>query len=259
MSYKPPKRPQFFYTTAPLPCPYLPGHTERKVVTEITGPDAEAMHDRLSRAGFRRSHNIAYAPVCPGCNACVPIRIPVGRFSIDRSLRKVLKANANLIGREAPPRATAEQYQLFQRYQNARHHDGDMATMSFYDYRAMVEDTPIETSVIEFRDERDRLAAACLTDRLGDGLSAVYSFFDPLLERRSPGTFMILWLIEQARALGLPHVYLGYWVQKSRKMAYKARFKPSEILIGGVWRDAVPEDNEASADLTPEDMPLSLR
>jgi leucyl-tRNA---protein transferase len=259
MSYKPPKRPQFFYTTAPLPCPYLSGRTERKVVTEITGPDAEAMHDRLSRAGFRRSHNIAYAPVCPGCNACVPIRIPVGRFAIDRSLRRVLKANANLIGRETPPRATAEQYQLFQRYQNARHHDGDMATMSFYDYRAMVEDTPIETSVIEFRDERERLVAACLTDRLGDGLSAVYSFFDPLLERRSPGTFMILWLIEQARAVGLPHVYLGYWVQKSRKMAYKARFKPSEILVGGVWRDAAPDIEEAGADLAPEEMPLSLR
>ncbi len=236
MSYKSPRRPQFFYTTAPLPCPYLMGKTERKVVTEITGPDAEAMHDRLSRAGFRRSHNIAYAPVCPGCNACVPIRIPVGLFSVDRGLRRVLKANAELTGRETPARATAEQYQLFQRYQNARHHDGDMATMSFYDYRAMVEDTPIETSVLEFRDQRDRLVAGCLTDRLGDGLSAVYSFFDPLLERRSPGTFMILWLIERARELGLPHVYLGYWVQQSRKMAYKARFRPSEILVGGVWR-----------------------
>lgn len=236
MSYKPPRRPQFFYTTAPLPCPYLPGRTERKVVTEITGPDAEPLHDRLSRAGFRRSHNIAYAPVCPGCNACVPIRIPVADFTPDRGLRRVLKANADMEGYDVPARATAEQYQLFQRYQQQRHGDGDMATMSFYDYLAMVEDTPIETSIVEFRDAGDRLVGACLTDRLGDGLSAVYSFFQPELEKRSLGTFTILWLIERARAMGLPHVYLGYWVRESRKMAYKARFHPSEILVAGVWR-----------------------
>lgn len=235
MSYKPPRRPQFFYTTAPLPCPYLPGRTERKVVTEITGPDAEPLHDRLSRAGFRRSHNIAYAPVCPGCNACVPIRIPVADFVADRSLRRVMKANADLVGADMPARATSEQYQLFQRYQAARHAEGDMATMSFYDYRAMVEDTPIETSMVEFRDAADQLVGACLTDRLGDGLSAVYSYFMPDMDRRSLGTFSILWLIERARVLGLPHVYLGYWVQESRKMAYKARFQPSEILVGGVW------------------------
>jgi arginine-tRNA-protein transferase len=236
MSYKPPRRPQFFYTTAPLPCPYLPGRTERKVVTEITGPDAEPLHDRLSRAGFRRSHNIAYAPVCPGCNACVPIRIPVANFVPDRSLRRVLRANLAVEGHDVPARATAEQYQLFQSYQLARHGDGDMATMSFYDYRAMVEDTPIETFMVEFRDPDDTLIGACLTDRLGDGLSAVYSYFLPGLEKRSLGSYTILWLIERARAMGLPHVYLGYWVQESRKMAYKARFQPSEILVNGSWR-----------------------
>lgn len=239
MSYKPPRRPQFFYTTAPMPCPYLPGRTERKVVTEISGPDAEPLHDRLSRAGFRRSHNIAYAPVCSGCNACVPIRIPVARFTPNRGLRKVLNANAGLIGHETPPRATAEQYQLFQRYQLARHGEGDMATMSFYDYRAMVEDTPIETSLVEFRDPDGKLVGACLTDRLGDGLSAVYSFFLPNMERRSLGTFTILWLIERAAQLELPHVYLGYWVRESQKMAYKTRFRPSEILVAGSWRDLV--------------------
>jgi arginine-tRNA-protein transferase len=236
MSYKPPRRPQFFYTTAPLPCPYLPGRTERKVVTEIAGPDAEPLHDRLSRAGFRRSHNIAYAPVCPGCNACVPIRIPIATFQPDRSLRKVLKANDGVIGHDVPARATAEQYQLFQQYQRARHGDGDMATMSFYDYRAMVEDTPIDTFLVEFRDADETLIGVCLTDRLGDGLSAVYSFYAPDLEKRSLGTFTILWLVERARMQGLPHVYLGYWVRESRKMAYKARFKPSEILVAGSWR-----------------------
>ncbi len=250
MSYKPPRRPQFFYTTAPLPCPYVAGRTERKVVTEITGPDAEVLHDRLSRAGFRRSHNIAYAPVCPACQACVPIRIPAETFRPERSLKRVARMNASVEGFEVPARATAEQFQLFQRYQQARHGEGDMATMSFYDYRAMVEDTPIETFVVEFRDVNDRLIGACLTDRLSDGLSAVYSFFVPELERRSLGTLAILWLIERARALGLPYVYLGYWVSDSPKMAYKARFRPVEVLVRGVWRmltDA--EANGAPTDL----------
>ncbi len=158
-------------------------------------------------------------------------------------------------GFDVPARATAEQFQLFQRYQQARHGDGDMATMSFYDYRAMVEDTPIETFIIEFRDPDDRLVGACLTDRLGDGLSAVYSFFAPGLERRSLGTFSILWLIERAKALGLPYVYLGYWVRESRKMAYKARFKPSEILVAGTWRmltDAETQSENEAAALVPE-------
>ena len=177
MTYKPPRRPQYFYTTAPLPCPYVQGRIERKVVTEITGPDSDALHDRLSRAGFRRSHNIAYAPVCPNCSACVPIRIDTRLFEPDKSLKRVARANEGTEGFEVPARATAEQFALFQRYQQARHGDGDMATMSFYDYRAMVEDTPIETMVVEFRDAEDRLVGACLADRLGDGLSAVYQLF----------------------------------------------------------------------------------
>lgn len=241
MSYQPPRRPQFFYTTAPLPCPYVTGRIERKVVTEIIGPDSDLLHDRLSRAGFRRSHNIAYAPVCPGCNACIPIRVPAADFLPDRTQRRVHRANAALEGFELPARASAEQFQLFQRYQQARHRDGDMASMSFYDYRAMVEDTPIETFMAEFRDSGDRLVGACLTDRLGDGLSAVYSFFAPDQEQRSLGTYTILWLIERARQAGLPYVYLGYWVPESRKMAYKARFRPSEILVGGAWRTLTGE------------------
>jgi leucyl-tRNA---protein transferase len=236
MTYKPPRRPQFFYTTAPLPCPYVAGRTERKVVTEITGPDADQLHDRLSRAGFRRSHNIAYAPVCAGCQACIPIRICAGLFQPDRTLRRIARINSELEGFEVPARATPEQFQLFQRYQQARHGDGDMATMSFYDYRAMVEDTPIDTFIVEFRDPDDRLVGACLTDRLSDGLSAVYSFYAAGSDRRSLGTFAILWLIERARQLQMPYVYLGYWVPESRKMAYKARFRPSEVLAKGIWR-----------------------
>ena len=242
MSYKSPRRPQFFYTTAPLPCPYVPGRTERKVVTEIGGPEGEILHDRLSRAGFRRSHNIAYAPVCPGCGACVPIRIPVARFTPDRTLRRLARVNRHIVGREMPARATAEQFHLFQRYQQARHAEGDMATMSFYDYRAMIEDTPIDTFLVEFRDPDSQLVGACLTDRLGDGLSAVYSFFTPELDRQSLGTWTVLWLVDQARASGQPFVYLGYWVPESRKMSYKARFRPSEILADGQWRDLTEAD-----------------
>ncbi|MCA3387717.1 MAG: arginyltransferase [Roseomonas sp.] len=235
MLHRPPRRPQFFYTTAPLPCPYLPGRTERKIVTELSGTEAEALHERLSRAGFRRSHNIAYAPVCPGCQACVPIRVVSEDFTPDRTQRRILRANADLIISEMPARATAEQFTLFQRYQKNRHADGDMAAMGYYDYRAMIEDTPISTGILEFRDAQDRLLGACLTDWLADGLSAVYSFFDTDEDKRSLGTFAVLWLIGRARSLGLPYVYLGYWVPESRKMAYKARFRPSEILMSGAW------------------------
>lgn len=235
MLHPPPRRPQFFYTTAPLPCPYLPGRTERKIVTELSGTEAEALHERLSRAGFRRSHNIAYAPVCPGCQACVPIRVVSEDFTPDRTQRRILRANADLSVSEMPARATAEQFTLFQHYQKNRHADGDMAAMGYYDYRAMIEDTPISTGIVEFRDAQDRLLGACLTDWLADGLSAVYSFFDTDEDKRSLGTFAVLWLIGRARSLGLPYVYLGYWVPESRKMAYKARFRPSEILISGAW------------------------
>jgi arginine-tRNA-protein transferase len=246
MFHRAARRPQFFYTTAPLPCPYLPGRTERKIVTELAGAEAEALHDRLSRAGFRRSHNIAYSPVCPGCRACIPIRIVAGAFQPDRTQRKVMRANADLTAYEMPARASAEQFALFQRYQAARHGDGDMAAMGFYDYRAMVEDTPITTGVVEFRDAEGRLLGACLTDWLSDGLSAVYSFFEPDEAKRSLGTYAILWLVSRARALSLPFVYLGYWVPESRKMSYKAGFKPSETLAGGIWR-VLPEHADPSA------------
>lgn len=251
MSFKPARRPHFFYTTSPLPCPYVAGRTERKVVTELTGVSAETLHDRLSRGGFRRSHNIAYAPVCPNCTACVPIRIRAQGFLPDRTQKRVERRNADLLVQEMPPRATAEQYALFQIYQQTRHGEGDMSTMSFYDYRAMVEDTPIETSMVEFRLPSGQLIGACLTDRLGDGVSAVYSFFDTGLRQRSLGTYAIIWLVRRAVELGVENVYLGYWVQESRKMAYKAKFNPTEILRGGQWRPLV-EATAAVADMISE-------
>ena len=236
MTYKPPRRPQFFYTTAPLPCPYLAGRTERKVVTEIAG---RTLIRCMTGSRARASGAATTLPTprsVPRCQSCLPIRIPVALFEPDRTLRRITRANALVEGFEVPARATPEQFHLFQRYQQARHGDGDMATMSFYDFRAMVEDTPIETFMIEFRDPDDQLVGACLTDRLHDGLSAVYSFFVPELTKRSLGTYTIIWLIERARMLGQQYVYLGYWVPESHKMAYKARFKPAEILVGGRWR-----------------------
>ncbi len=242
--HRPP--PQFFYTTSSLPCPYVHGRTERKIVTDLAGLNAEVLHDRLSRGGFRRSHNIAYAPVCPDCRSCIPIRIRIADFRPSRTLRRVALINTDLNTYEIPPQATGEQFMLFQRYQRVRHADGDMATMSFYDYRAMVEDTPIETWIAEFRAPSEQLVCACLIDRVGDGLSAVYSFFAPELTDRSLGTYAILWLAERARQLSLPYVYLGYWVPESSNMAYKARFRPAEILIDGRWIDAPTLHNPPS-------------
>ncbi|AHJ66607.1 Arginine-tRNA-protein transferase [Granulibacter bethesdensis CGDNIH4] len=247
---KPLYRPQFFYTTGASPCPYLDGRMERKVVTEITGPDAETLHNRLSRAGFRRSHNIAYAPVCQGCNACVPIRIAVNDFRLTRTRRRINRANAGVEMFDVPAQATHEQFMLFQRYQKSRHGDGDMAAMGFTDYRAMVEDTPIQTSILEFRDQDDVLLCACLTDRLNDGLSAVYSFYDPDLPQRSLGSYAILSMVAQTKAEGLPYLYLGYWVANSRKMAYKSAYQPAEILSRGAWRPLTQADIEQQEEQT---------
>lgn len=235
MDHIPLKRPHFFFTTAALPCPYIPGRLERKIVTELNGPDSEILHEALSRAGFRRSHSIAYTPACPGCSDCIPVRIAVQMFRPDRTMRKVWRHNAGLKANMVPARATAEQYKLFARYQESRHSGGDMALMGFYDYRSMVEDSPIDTFLVEFRDADDTLVAVCLTDRMSDGLSAVYSFYAPELAERSLGTYMVLWLSEESLTLGLPYVYLGYWIAESRKMAYKARFKPLEAFGPNGW------------------------
>ncbi len=230
-------RPEFFFTTAPLPCPYLPGRMERRLVTELIGARASEMHDALSRAGFRRSHNIAYAPICPSCSACVPVRIDAFGFRPSRTQRRIARANRDLVVSRMPAQASLEQYSLFEAYQAARHGDGDMATMTFRDYRLMIEDSPIETFVLEFRDAADsKLVAACLTDQMSDGYSAVYSFFAPHLDRRSLGIHMVLWMAEQARRDGLPYVYLGYWIRETRKMSYKRHFRPLEALTATGWQ-----------------------
>jgi len=226
---------KFFFGTLPQPCPYLPGRRECKAVTELDGAEAIALHDRLTRAGFRRSHGVVYRPTCVGCDACVPVRVPVADFRPGRSLRRTWRRNADLVARETPPRATNEQYTLFARYQRSRHADGGMAAMTETDYRAMVEETPVRTMMIEFRDGDGRLVAASLTDRLDDGLSGVYKFFDPDQAGRGAGTHIVLWHIARVRELGLAHVYLGYWIAECRKMAYKTRFRPIEAFGPDGW------------------------
>jgi arginine-tRNA-protein transferase len=236
MDHSPLKRPQFFFTTAPLPCPYLPDRLERKLVTELSGPGAENLHEALARSGFRRSHSIAYAPACPGCKACVPVRVVVKDFERRRTLSRLWRENADLIATRVPARATTEQYELFARYQQSRHAGSDMALMGFYEYSAMIEDSPIDTFMVEFRDRAGVLTAVCLTDRTSDGLSAVYSFFESNGSRDGLGNYVVLWLIAQARKLDLPYAYLGYWITNSAKMAYKARFQPLECLGPNGWQ-----------------------
>ena len=225
-----------FFRSGPMPCPYLSGQIERKLFTRLSGPDPKRLNTLLSQAGFRRSHDIVYRPVCPGCQACVPVRIPVERFTANRAMRRALAANADLAMTERPARATVEQFRLFQRYQQSRHGDSDMARMTRADYAAMIEDGSFATSLFEFRQPDDKLMAAVLADRLCDGFSAVYSFFEPNEPKRSLGTFMVLALVRQALAERLPHVYLGYWIADSRKMAYKTRFQPIEALTAEGWR-----------------------
>ena len=236
MKHKPLHGSQFFFATTPLPCPYLPGRVERRVVTELMGRGVGALHDALSQAGYRRSHGIAYAPVCPDCSACVPVRILADEFTPSKSQQRVMRLNEDLAVQELSPVATSEQYALFSAYQNVRHGDGDMSQMDYLDYQALVEETPVHTVLGEFRRQDGSLAAVCLADRLNDGLSAVYSFFDPELNRRSPGTHMILWLVERAKSLGLAYVYLGFWIEGCSKMSYKANFDPVEGFTHEGWQ-----------------------
>jgi arginyl-tRNA--protein-N-Asp/Glu arginylyltransferase len=226
---------RFFFGTRSLPCPYIAGQTERKVVTDLTGTNAEELYERLSRAGFRRSHNLAYRPACPTCNACIPARIAAHDFEMTKSFRRVMATNSDITVDDMDAIATVEQYRLFSAYQQARHEGGDMSGMAFNDYRSMVEDTPVKSRTVEFRDDEGSLLAVMLMDRMEDSLSAVYSFFDGNMGRRSLGTHMILWMVEYARTLGLPYVYLGYWINGSDKMAYKARFQPLEVLGNDGW------------------------
>jgi arginine-tRNA-protein transferase len=234
-----------FYLTAPAPCPYLPGRAERKVFTHLVGERASALNDILTQGGFRRSQNIAYRPACDGCRACVSVRTVVDTFDFTPSFRRILKKNRDIVGAETAASPSSDQYSLFRTYLDARHAEGGMADMTVLDYAMMVGDSHVDTLVIEYRFRgpdtaitgrgEGPLIATALTDVLADGLSMVYSFYEPDLASRSLGTFMILDHVRRARKMGLPYVYLGYWVEGSRKMAYKRRFMPQEHLGPRGW------------------------
>jgi arginyl-tRNA--protein-N-Asp/Glu arginylyltransferase len=231
--------PQFFIT-ASSPCPYLPGRHERKVFTHLVGPDARHLNTQLSQGGFRRSQNIAYRPACDRCAACVSVRVPVKSFDWSRSFRRALKANEDMTAEVKTAKATSEQYSLFRTYIDHRHGEGGMADMTVLDFSAMVDDTLVDSRIVEYRaptayDPNVELIAAVLIDLLGDGLSMIYSFYDPELAARSLGTFIILDTIRRAERMGLPYAYLGFWVNGSRKMEYKARFLPQERLGPDGW------------------------
>lgn len=242
-----------FYVTAPQPCPYLDGRMERKLFTALQGDPAERLNDALSRQGFRRSQNVLYRPSCAECSACLSARIRVADFEPSRTHRRTLRKNAGLTRNATSPWATEDQYALFRRYLDSRHADGGMADMDVFEFAAMIEETPIRTRVVEYSrapepgERGPQLTAVCLTDVLDDGLSMVYSFYDPNLTHLSLGTWIILDHVEIAQEIGLPYVYLGYWVPGSSKMGYKAQFSGLEIYKNGSWQPiGDPDAHEAS-------------
>ena len=253
-----------FYVTAPQPCPYLEGRMERKLFTALQGDGAERLNDSLSKQGFRRSQNVLYRPSCADCASCLSARIRVADFVPTKGQTRVARRNAQLRRKASSPWATEEQFALFRDYLDSRHAAGGMADMDLFEFAAMVEETPVRTRLIEYTDpaakpgpRRDELAvdraglrAVCLTDILDDGLSMVYSFFDPDHDKDSLGTHVILDHIAIARELGLPYVYLGYWVPGSQKMGYKAKFAPLEIYRAGKW-ERMDDPAQFAADLHP--------
>ena len=230
-----------FFVTSPAPCPYLPGRSERKVFTELRGESADELNEALGRIGFRRSQTVAYRPSCLDCQACVSVRVVANEFKASSSQKRTMKANDDLVTSECRPWATDEQYELLRKYLARRHPGGGMAEMDESDFADMVEHTPVSSYVIEYREpgvgaEPGRLVGACLTDLQGDGLSMIYSFYDPEIEDRAGlGNFIILDHIRRAAGNGLPYVYLGYWVEGSDRMQYKVRYRPLERLTRSGW------------------------
>lgn len=239
-----------FYVTSPAPCPYLPGRLERKVFTELKGQQADALNDALGRIGFRRSQTVAYRPSCMDCRACVSVRVVADEFAPSSTQRRNMKRNSDLVVTECRPWATSEQFELLQLYLGARHPGGGMASMDEIDFADMVEHTPVTSFVTEYRepskgDEPGRLVGACLTDRQGDGLSMIYSFYDPQHETRTGlGNYIILDHIRRAAEAGLPFVYLGYWVDGSARMQYKVRYRPLERLGAEGWERMPIEEQD---------------
>ena len=226
-----------FYMTMPTPCPYLPGRLERKIFTQLDPLSGPHLNDFLTHSGFRRSQNVLYRPACENCRECRSLRVLVDQYKPSRNMRRILSKNEDLLSASCPPLATKEQFSLLQTYLLNRHAGGGMTEMDFYRYEMMVEECASQTEIVEYRDSDEKLIACVLIDRLSDGLSMVYSFFDPSLSSRSLGKFMILDHIDRCQKDHMQYLYLGYWVPGSPKMDYKSRFRPCEVLGVNGWTE----------------------
>lgn len=222
------------YTTYPHTCSYLP---DREATTLFIDPRQDidqALYSRLSQLGFRRSGSHIYRPHCADCRACIPARIPVERFRPDRSQRRIWRRNQDLLVMHSQDIRDEEAYDLYYRYIEQRHADGDMFPPDREQYLSFLNDPWRVTRYLRFYDG-EQLVAVAVVDELEDGLSAIYTFFEPEQERRGLGVLAILWQIQRARDLGLAHVYLGYWIENCQKMRYKDRYQPLELLVEGRW------------------------
>ena len=226
-----------FFMTMPTPCPYLPDRTERKLFTNLNEDTGAHINNHLTQAGFRRSQKVIYRPACTHCQACQSLRICSLSFAFRSSFKRILRKNQDLHSKCCKIRATKEQFNLLKAYIRIRHPDGDMANINYLGYKMMLEDCTGQAEFIEYRRDKDSELMACaLVDRLSDGLSMLYSFFNPVYTDRGLGNFVILDHIQRCQNLNLPYLYLGYWVNHSPTMAYKARFQPCEIYTRHGWR-----------------------